>query len=107
MEENLVLLTIFGMALVTYLPRFLPLYALSSKKLPKWAVSWLRYVPPAVLAAMLLPAILLKVGKLNFSLENPFLWAALPTFAAAILTKNLFIPVIVGMLVLILARLLI
>jgi len=68
-------------------------------------ISWLGFVPPAVLAAMLLPAIVLKEGKLNLSMDNLFLWAALPTFAAAVLTKNLFIPVVVGMLVLILARL--
>jgi 4-azaleucine resistance transporter AzlC len=41
---------------------------------------------------------------INISANNLFLWAALPTFVAAILTKNLFIPVIVGMVVLILAR---
>jgi branched-subunit amino acid transport protein len=105
MDENLVLLTIFGMALVTYVPRALPLFALSGKKLPNWLISWLRYVPPAVLAAMLLPAILLQDGNINFSLDNLFFWAALPTFAAALLSKNLFIPVIVGMLTIILARL--
>jgi len=105
MDEKLILMTIMGMAVVTYLPRVLPLFVLSGKKLPEWMISWLGFVPPAVLAAMLLPAIVLKEGKLNLSMDNLFLWAALPTFAAAVLTKNLFIPVVVGMLVLILARL--
>ena len=105
MDEKLILMTIMGMAVVTYLPRVLPLFVLSGKKLPEWMISCLGFVPPAVLAAMLLPAIVLKEGKLNLSMDNLFLWAALPTFAAAVLTKNLFIPVVVGMLVLILARL--
>ena len=105
MEENLVLLTIIGMAVVTYLPRLIPLLALSGKTLPAAIVAWLRHVPPAVLAAMLLPAILIQDGELAFGLDNLFFWAAIPTFAAAILTKSLFIPVIVGMLVVIVGRL--
>lgn len=106
MEDKLLTLTIIGMAVVTYLPRLMPLIALSGKTLPNWAVSWLRQVPPAVLAAMLLPAIIMSDGKLSLGLDNLFMWAAIPTFAAAILTKSLFIPVIVGMGVVIVGRLL-
>lgn len=104
MDQKLILLTILGMAVVTYLPRLFPLWALSGKKLPDLVVSWLSYVPAAVLAAMLLPAILLKDGKIVLEMENLFFWAALPTFAGAILTKNLFVPVVIGMLVVILGR---
>jgi branched-subunit amino acid transport protein len=105
MDENLVLLTIIGMAVVTYLPRLFPLLALSGKTLPAAIVSWLRHVPPAVLAAMLLPEILIHNGELAFGLDNLFFWAALPTFVAAVLSKSLFIPVIVGMLAVIVGRL--
>jgi branched-subunit amino acid transport protein len=105
MEEKLVLLTIIGMAVVTYLPRLIPLLALSGKTLPVAIVAWLRHVPPAVLAAMLLPEILIKDGELAIGSNNLFFWAAIPTFAAAILSKSLFIPVIVGMLVIIIGRL--
>lgn len=105
MDENLVFLTILGMAAVTYLPRLIPLLALSGKTLPAVLVAWLRHVPPAVLAAMLLPAILIQDGELTLGLDNLFFWAAIPTFAAAILSKSLFIPVIVGMLVVIVGRL--
>lgn len=106
MEDKFVTLTILGMAVVTYLPRLVPLIALSGKTLPNWVVSWLRHVPPAVLAAMLLPAIIIRDGKLSLGMENLFFWAAIPTFAAAMLTKSLFIPVIVGIGVVIVGRLL-
>jgi branched-subunit amino acid transport protein len=99
MEENLVLLTIIGMAVVTYLPRLFPLYALSGKTLPPAVVAWLRHVAPAVLAAMLLPALLIQGGELFLGVDNLFFWAAFPTFVAAILTKSLFFPVIIGVLV--------
>lgn len=104
MEEKLILLTIIGMALVTYLPRLIPLLALSGKELPPSVIAWLRHVPPAVLAAMLLPIILMPDGTLVLGFKNLFFWAALPTFVAAILSKSLFIPVIIGLLVVILGR---
>jgi len=98
MEENLVLITIIGMAVVTYLPRLFPLYALSGKTLPPAVVAWLRHVAPAVLAAMLLPTIILHEGNISLGMDNLFFWAAIPTFIAAIISKSLFIPVLVGML---------
>lgn len=106
MDQELILLIIFGMGLVTYLPRLLPLLALTGVKLPKWVISWLGYVPPAVLSALLLPSILLQDGQLSLGLDNLFLWAALPTMGVAVLTKSLFPPVIIGMLIVIIGRLL-
>ena len=105
MDEKIVLLTIVGMAAVTYIPRVFPLLALSGRKLPELVKSWLGYVPAAVLAAMLLPSLVLSDGRLAIDGSNLFLWASLPTFAAAILTRNLFVPVLVGMVVVIVARL--
>ncbi len=107
MDQDLILITIIGMALVTYVPRIFPLLALSDKKLPDLVVAWLKQVPAAVLAAMLLPSVLMPSGEISVGLDNLFLWAALPTLGAAILTKSLFVPVIIGMLVVILGRLLI
>ncbi len=107
MDEKIVLLTIFGMAVVTYIPRVFPLLALTGRKLPEVVKSWLGYVPAAVLAAMLLPSLVMSDGRMAINGSNLFLWAALPTFAAAILTRNLFVPVLVGMAVVIIGRLLI
>jgi branched-subunit amino acid transport protein len=105
MDQILILATILGMAVVTYLPRLFPLLALSGKTLPDVLVSWLRYVPAAVLAAMLMPALLIINGELTISIDNLYFWAALPTFAVAIRTKNLYVPVLLGMAVVILGRL--
>jgi branched-subunit amino acid transport protein len=106
MDQKLILATILGMAAVTYLPRLFPLLALSGKKLPEFLVSWLRYVPAAVLAAMLMPALLIFNNELTISIDNLYFWAAIPTFAAAIRTKNLYVPVLLGMAFVILGRLL-
>ena len=104
MEERLILFTIMGMALVTYLPRLIPLLALSGKELHPSVIAWLRHVPPAVLVVMLLPIILMPDGHITLGLSNLYFWAALPTLIAAILSKSLFIPVMIGMLVVILGR---
>lgn len=104
MEEQIVLVTILGMAVVTYLPRLGPLLALSGKELPPAVVSWLRHVPPAVLAAMLLPLVVIQGERISLGLDNLFFWAAVPTLLVAIFTKSLYLPVLVGMLVVVLGR---
>ena len=86
------------MALVTYLPRFLPLFLLSRRKLPPLFERWLSYVPVAVLSALLGPVLFLPEGKLALQPTlNPFFWAAIPSFLIAIRTRNMFLTVLVGM----------
>ena len=104
MDQEMILLTILGMGLVTYLPRLIPLLTLTGLNLPKWLITWLRYVTPAVLAAMLLPSILVQDGQISLGLDNLFFWAALPTLGVAIWAKSLFPPVIIGMLIVIIGR---
>jgi branched-subunit amino acid transport protein len=104
MDQKAIFITILGMGLVTYLPRLLPTMLLSSRKLPPLVVDWLRYVPVAVLSAMLLPSLVVKDGGLDFSGSNIFLWAAIPTFLVAWKTRSLFGSVIVGMLIVAVVR---
>ncbi len=104
MEANLVVFTIIGMAVVTYLPRLIPLIVLVGKKIPGPVLSWLKHVPSAVLAAMLLPTLVIRGRDLSFGTDNLFLWAAIPTMIVAIISKSLFVPVIFGMLLVILGR---
>jgi len=97
MEEQIVLLTIVGMTLVTYIPRFVPVLALASRTLPEPLIRWLSYVPTAVLSAMLVPSLLLKDTSFDLSVENYFLWAAIPAFILAWRTKSFFGTVALGM----------
>ncbi|NLL21126.1 MAG: AzlD domain-containing protein [Firmicutes bacterium] len=102
------ILAIFLMAAVTYLPRFLPLFFLSRRKLAPLAEVWLSYVPVAVLASLLGPALLMAEGKLTIRItENIYFWAALPSFAVALSTKSMFFTVLTGMVSAALLRLLI
>lgn len=93
---------ILGMALVTYLPRALPLLLLSSRNLSPLLMRWLEMVPPAVLAALLVPELLLESGPedeklLNIGPGNLFLMAALPTFVVGKISNSFFGTVAFGM----------
>ncbi|MFD2118003.1 AzlD domain-containing protein [Paenibacillus yanchengensis] len=95
---------IIGAAFVTFLPRVLPLIFLSQKELPNWLVRWLNYVPIAVMAALIGQSLFLKNDELTLFKNNLELFAALPTFLAAIFTRSLAITVVVGIISIIILR---
>lgn len=63
-----IILMIFGMGLVTYIPRALPLVALSGMKLPPLAKRFLENIPYAALGALIFPGILSSTGDLRLSI---------------------------------------
>ncbi len=97
MDQQAVLIIMVGMLLVTYLPRLLPVLLFSSRDLPPMIIAWLRFVPVAVLSAMLLPSLILEDNQLNLRIDNIFMWAAIPTFLVALKTRSLLGAVVVGM----------
>jgi branched-subunit amino acid transport protein len=105
MDQTTVLITLLGMGLVTYLPRLLPAWFLRGRELPPFLVAWLRYVPVAVLAALLVPSLLVQNNSFNLHWDNLYLWAAVPALFTAWKTKNMFLTVLVGMALVALARL--
>ncbi len=58
-----------GMA-VTYLIRLSFFYFIPPDRLPEWSRRGLRYIPPAVLAALIAPDLLLLDGTLHLSFAN-------------------------------------
>lgn len=97
MDQTLIFWTIVGMAIVTYLPRLLPTLFLSGRTLRPVIASWLRLVPPAVLAAMLVPSLLVRDNSVELGFDNLFFWAALVAFPVAWKWNSLFATVLVGM----------
>ena len=105
MDQQAIFLTILGMAMVTAGPRILPVWLLAERDLPPVIERWLKYVPVTVLAALLLPSLLMPAGAIEFSFSNLYLWAAIPTLLVALKTRSLFGSVISGILLVALARL--
>lgn len=85
------------MAVVTYLPRLLPTLFLSGRNLQPIIIAWLRLIPPAVLAAMLAPSLLVRDDHFDLGPDNLFLWVAVIAFPVAWRSKSLFATVVVGM----------
>ena len=91
------MLAIFvGMALVTYLPRMLPLVVLSRFQLPPLLLRWLSFVPVAVLSALLTKELLISDGALALPPAHPQLLAAVPAFVVAFWTRSLMGTVLSG-----------
>ena len=89
---------IAAMGGVTYLPRWLPLFFLTRRKLAGLLVEWLELIPAAILAALLLPALVTSGEPRSLDIFRPGMWVAIPTFLFALWTKSLGGTVIVGML---------
>jgi branched-subunit amino acid transport protein len=101
-----VMVVILGGALVTMLPRVLPLVLLSRLNIPERAVRWLSQVPVAVLAALLAQSLLLDGGRVDVSTGNLALFAIIPTVLIALRTRSLVGTVLTGVAAMALLRLL-
>lgn len=92
------LLLVIGMGLVTYIPRWFPLFFLSRRELPSWLKEWLDLIPVAILSALVLPEILTAGDPRHLEWLHPRLWVAVPTFLIALKTRSLGGTVLAGML---------
>lgn len=90
-------LTVIAMGLVTFAIRFSLIGALGKVALPPLLVRGLRYVPPAVLTAIIVPELALTGGQLDLALGNARLLAGVLAAVVAWQTKNVILTVIVGM----------
>jgi branched-subunit amino acid transport protein len=97
-----IILTLVGMGLVTYLTRSLFIIGIKDESLPPFIVRWLRFVPVAVLTAIICPMIAAPKGSLFLTYDNPYLLSGILTSVLAFVTKNLVVTVIggIGMIVL-------
>ncbi|MCP4168552.1 MAG: AzlD domain-containing protein [Chloroflexi bacterium] len=92
--------TIVAMGVVTYLIRLLPIEFFSRIDIPTWALQSMRYVPIAVLTAIIVPEVIMPGGEFNVSPGNARLLAAGVAIVVAWRTKNVFLTVAAGMAVL-------
>ncbi len=96
--QTKIYLVIIGMWIANYLPRVLPMAVLSKLKIPAPVVRWLGFIPTAVLAAIVAPAVLMPEGRLALNWDNHYLLAAIPAVAAAVKTRSLVWTLLAGML---------
>jgi branched-subunit amino acid transport protein len=91
-------LIILGMVVVTFGIRYI-LFALADRiTMPELMEASLNYIPPAVLVAITVPAVLMPRGEWHLSLANGYLVAAIVATVAGLLTKNLLVTIAIGLL---------
>jgi len=94
-------LIVLGMFFVTFGIRYPVLAFVSKVQLPEIVEQALIFVPPAVLMAIIAPAVLIPGGdKVLLDISNPALIASIIAAFVAWRTKNLLLTIVVGMAVL-------
>ena len=90
-------LVVIGMGLITYAIRLSMIVLLENVEIAATMKQALRFVPPAVLSAIIFPELLQPGGVLDISLGNERLLAGLLAAIFAWRTKNVIITVTTGM----------
>jgi branched-subunit amino acid transport protein len=91
---------IFTSGLITYAIRLSFILFFSQRDIPSWLQRALRFVPPAVLSAIILPELLIQNAHLQLTFTNARLIAGIVAILVAWRTKNVLLTIAVGMLVL-------
>ncbi|MEL6939775.1 MAG: AzlD domain-containing protein [Cyanobacteria bacterium J06598_1] len=90
-------LLIFGMMIATFSVRYVMFGASSRVKLSPGLLRALRYVPPVVLSAIVVPEVLLSNGELSIGWMNARLVGAIAAILISYTTRNLLLTIIIGM----------
>jgi branched-subunit amino acid transport protein len=89
-----------ALAVGTFLIRISFILLLSDRDVPALLSSALRFIPPAVLLALVIPQILTRQGVMQISLANPQVIAGIVASVVAWRTRSVLFTILSGMLVL-------
>jgi branched-subunit amino acid transport protein len=89
---------IAGMALVTVIIRYSMFVVAGRLEFPVRLVNALRFVPPAILTALIVPAVLIPNGSdFRFTYTNAYLVGALIAFGVGWFSKDLLLTILLGL----------
>jgi branched-subunit amino acid transport protein len=86
-----------GIGVVTFLIRFVPIALLSRLRLSEWLKRALRFVPPAVMMAIIVPSLFFASSALTINPDLPRLMAAAFATLIAWKTRSTLLTVVLGM----------
>jgi len=95
---------IIGMLVITFFIRFVMFAFAGKMTFPNWLEVALKFVPPAVLTAIIVPAVVMPMGVIEVNLSNHHLVAALLATVIALVTKNLLKTIGLGMVLFLLLK---
>jgi branched-subunit amino acid transport protein len=82
---------------ITYAIRLSFIALFENREVPPTLQRWLKYVPPAVFAAIIFPEIFVQNGSVDLSPGNARLVAGIIAALIAWRTKNVLLTILVGM----------
>jgi branched-subunit amino acid transport protein len=98
-------LTILIAGLFTYLTRLSFIFLIDHLRMPDWFRRGLRFVPAAVLSAIILPELVRPEGAFPLTMNNPQLFGGVIAILVAWKTKNVLLTIAAGMAALLIFRL--
>jgi branched-subunit amino acid transport protein len=90
-------LTMLGIGVITYAIRLSFIALFGKMEMPSFLLRALRFVPVAVLSAIIFPALFLNGDNLNLSLSNARLIAGILAALVAWRTRKALLTIVVGM----------
>lgn len=90
-------LTMVLAGLLTYAIRLSFIVLHGRLAVPDWFRRALRFVPAAVLSAIIVPGLFDRAGTMDFSVRNPQIWAGILAIAVAWRTRNVLLTIAAGM----------
>lgn len=90
--------------LLTFGMRLSFIYLLGRFEVPEAMRRALRFVPPAVLSAIVFPELLRPTGSMDLSLDNHRLLAGVIAILVAWRTKNMLLTILLGMILLLILQ---
>lgn len=89
--------TIIAAGIITYSIRLSFIFAMERLKIPGWFSRGLRYVPPAVLSAIIVPELATWNGGIDLSWNNPQIIAGIVAGLVAWRTRNVVLTLAAGL----------
>ena len=90
-------LLIAGMAVLTFVPRYIPFGLAGKVSIPPLMSQALSYVPIAVLTVIIVQTTLIRDGEVVLTVQNHYLIAAITAFFVSLITKHQFLAIGLGL----------
>ena len=103
--DSTIWLTMLIVGILTYATRLSFILIFGRRDIPTRFRQALRFVPAAVLTAIIFPEILIRNGELDLSLSNESLLAGVAATIVAWFSKNVVATILAGMIILVLLEL--
>ncbi len=90
-------LLIAGMAILTFVPRYIPFGLAGKVSIPPLLSQALGFVPIAVLTVIIIQSALIRDGEVLLTLQNHHLVAAIVAFIVSIMTRKQYLAIGLGL----------